>query len=103
MTSRLRAEPCAGEQRCTLDNRVFVAIAGKDPRHGGVVPNLKDRDLLPPRQSFAVTGYSLGGHLATVFNLLHGPSAPASDRAPIKEIVTFNGAGASAASTSASA
>ncbi len=33
----------------------------------------------------SVTGYSLGGHLATAFNLLH-PGAAA-------EVVTFNGAG----------
>lgn len=35
--------------------------------------------------ALAVTGYSLGGHLATAFNILHGSEA--------KEIVTFNGAG----------
>ena len=34
---------------------------------------------------FAVTGYSLGAHLATVFNLLHGKD--------IDQVVTFNGAG----------
>ncbi|UOD30684.1 putative Ig domain-containing protein [Massilia violaceinigra] len=34
---------------------------------------------------FSVTGYSLGGHLATAFNLLHPRVA--------KEVVTFNGAG----------
>ncbi|ATQ75852.1 hypothetical protein CR152_15950 [Massilia violaceinigra] len=34
---------------------------------------------------FGVTGYSLGGHLATAFNLLHPGVA--------KEVVTFNGAG----------
>ena len=34
---------------------------------------------------FAVTGYSLGAHLATVFNLLHGKD--------IDPVVTFNGAG----------
>ena len=34
---------------------------------------------------FAVTGYSLGAHLATVFNLLHGTD--------IDQVVTFNGAG----------
>ena len=43
--------------------------------------SLKDRRLLQSGQSFAVTGYGLGGHLATVFNLLHGPMAPAADRA----------------------
>jgi hypothetical protein len=55
--------------------------------------DLKDRGLLQPGQTFAVTGYSLGGHLATVFNLLHGPNAPASDQAGISQVVTFNGAG----------
>lgn len=42
----------------------------------------KDGKLSTP---FAVTGYSLGGHLATAFNMLHGGDA--------KEVVTFNGAG----------
>ncbi|WP_202820702.1 hypothetical protein, partial [Variovorax sp. JS1663] len=55
--------------------------------------SLKDRGLLPPGQTFAVTGYSLGGHLATVFNLLHGPTAPVADQADIGQVVTFNGAG----------
>ncbi|MGK6306992.1 calcium-binding protein [Variovorax sp. DT-64] len=55
--------------------------------------DLKDRGLLQPGQTFAVTGYSLGGHLATVFNLLHGPDAPAADQASISQVVTFNGAG----------
>jgi hypothetical protein len=55
--------------------------------------DLKDRGLLQPGQTFAVTGYSLGGHLATVFNLLHGPNAPASDQAGISQVVAFNGAG----------
>jgi len=42
---------------------------------------------------FNVTGYSLGGHLATVFNILHaGPDAGA-DTARIGDVVTFNGAG----------
>ncbi len=36
-------------------------------------------------KKFSVTGYSLGGHLATAFNLLH-PGAAA-------EVLTFNGAG----------
>ncbi|MEN5182162.1 calcium-binding protein, partial [Comamonas testosteroni] len=39
-------------------------------------------------QSFSVTGYSLGGHLATVFNLLHGGPQSALDK-----VVTFNAAG----------
>lgn len=36
-------------------------------------------------QDFSVTGYSLGGHLASAFNLLHPNQA--------KQVVTFNGAG----------
>lgn len=36
-------------------------------------------------KKFSVTGYSLGGHLATAFNLLHPGEAT--------EVVTFNGAG----------
>lgn len=35
--------------------------------------------------SFSVTGYSLGGHLATAFNLLHPGAA--------QQVITFNGAG----------
>jgi Ca2+-binding RTX toxin-like protein len=38
-------------------------------------------------QHFSVTGYSLGGHLATAFNMLHGSEGR------IKEVVTFNSAG----------
>jgi hypothetical protein len=48
--------------------------------------DLKNRGLLPDGQQVSVTGYSLGGHLATTFNLLLGNSV-------VKEIVTFNGAG----------
>lgn len=36
-------------------------------------------------KEFTLTGYSLGGHLATAFNLLHPGEA--------KQVVTFNGAG----------
>jgi Ca2+-binding RTX toxin-like protein len=40
-----------------------------------------------------VTGYSLGGHLATAFNLLHqGETAP-NGQPLVKQVVTFNGAG----------
>jgi hypothetical protein len=38
-------------------------------------------------QHISVTGYSLGGHLATTFNLLH------NDTGLIDNVVTFNGAG----------
>lgn len=44
---------------------------------------LKEKNMITGR--LTVTGYSLGGHLATAFNMLHGGDA--------KEIVTFNGAG----------
>jgi Ca2+-binding RTX toxin-like protein len=42
---------------------------------------------------FSVTGYSLGGHLATAFNMMHGPGAMVGDQASIERVVTFNGAG----------
>lgn len=45
--------------------------------------------LLEGKQ-FAVTGYSLGGHLATAFNLLRGEDGT---RDRITNVVTFNGAG----------
>ncbi|MDA8452794.1 hypothetical protein M5C97_24630 [Acidovorax sp. NCPPB 3859] len=44
-----------------------------------------DPALLGSGQAFSVTGYSLGGHLATVFNLLNQDAA--------QRVVTFNGAG----------
>jgi len=44
---------------------------------------LKD-DVLKPGQ-FSVTGYSLGGHLATAFNVMHNSE--------VSQVVTFNGAG----------
>jgi hypothetical protein len=47
--------------------------------------SLGDRGLLHGTPS--VTGYSLGGHLAAAFNLLHFGSAAAP------QVVTFNGAG----------
>lgn len=45
-------------------------------------------------KTYAVTGYSLGGHLATAFNLLRREEA-ALGRLPatLGEVVTFNGAG----------
>lgn len=46
--------------------------------------SLKSRQLIG-QQKVAVTGYSLGGHLATVFNLLNAGAA--------ERVVTFNGAG----------
>ncbi|WP_199740104.1 hypothetical protein [Acidovorax sp. FJL06] len=44
-----------------------------------------DATKLGAGQAFSVTGYSLGGHLATVFNLLNAGAA--------QRVVTFNGAG----------
>ena len=45
-------------------------------------------------QSFAVTGYSLGGDLATAFNLLRCEDSTQASR--IDKVVTFNGAGVGA-------
>ena len=45
-------------------------------------------------QTFSVTGYSLGGHLATTFNLLRQQEAQAGPvLATLDKVVTFNGAG----------
>ncbi len=49
--------------------------------------NLKTSGKLPANQHFSVTGYSLGGHLATAFNMMH------NGEAFIDQVVTFNGAG----------
>ena len=49
-------------------------------------------DFAAAGNKFAVTGYSLGGHLASVFNLLHGTHAT-TGQANITQVVTFNGAG----------
>ncbi len=43
------------------------------------------KSKIPSGAQLNVTGYSLGGHLATVFNQLH--------QSELKEVVTFNGAG----------
>lgn len=48
---------------------------------------LKRNGSLPAGAQISVTGYSLGGHLATAFNMLH------NGEGSIKEVVTFNGAG----------
>lgn len=42
------------------------------------------------QQNFSVTGYSLGGHLATAFNILR---AEDGTQARVDNVVTFNGAG----------
>jgi hypothetical protein len=46
-----------------------------------------DGKITDPTQ-LSVTGYSLGGHLATAFNLLRTEAGT-----PLKQVVTFNGAG----------
>jgi YD repeat-containing protein len=55
---------------------------------------LRQKQLIPDGAHFSVTGYSLGGHLATAFNLLYGASGPQPVNQPILDnVVTFNGAG----------
>lgn len=50
--------------------------------------------LLPNDAHFSVTGYSLGGHLATAFNLLrHEDGTQNGTQGRIDKVVTFNGAG----------
>lgn len=48
--------------------------------------SLKDK-LIPAGSTLNVTGYSLGGHLATAFNLMHQSELNGG------QVVTFNGAG----------
>lgn len=48
---------------------------------------LKASNQLPAGATFSVTGYSLGGHLATVFNQLHQSEMNGG------QVITFNGAG----------
>lgn len=43
-------------------------------------------------QGFSVTGYSLGGHLATAFNTMHGGETLPDGTQRVR-VVTFNGAG----------
>ena len=54
---------------------------------------LKSSGKLDPGVSVTVTGYSLGGHLATAFNLLHGNDLTAFGAPLIAATYTFNGAG----------
>ncbi len=53
---------------------------------------LSIQNLLPPSAQFTVTGYSLGGHLASAYNQMHGPGS-AMPTAGLKQVITFNGAG----------
>ena len=54
------------------------------------VKSLKDAKIIGEGKEVSVTGYSLGGHLATAFNILHNYKE--SD-IKIKQTFTFNGAG----------
>jgi hypothetical protein len=56
---------------------------------------LKETGKLPPNAQLSVTGFSLGGHLATVFTEMH------KDDANLVQAVTFNGAGRGTWNTSA--
>lgn len=61
----------------------LLAIGALDPSKG-----------IPPGAQFSVTGYSLGGHLATAFNILRRDESRASGgENPIIATYTFNGAG----------
>ncbi|MBI2770199.1 MAG: hypothetical protein HYX47_11280, partial [Burkholderiales bacterium] len=55
--------------------------------------SLKEAGKLDPGTPIAVTGYSLGGHLATAFNLLHKNDLTAFGSPLIGATYTFNGAG----------
>ncbi|MDH6170898.1 Ca2+-binding RTX toxin-like protein [Variovorax boronicumulans] len=56
--------------------------------------SLKQSGKIAPDASFTVTGYSLGGHLATAFNLLRQEETSTQGaRNPIAATYTFNGAG----------
>lgn len=55
--------------------------------------SLKQSGKLDPGAAIAVTGYSLGGHLAAAFNLLHKGDTTSFGAPLIKETYTFNGAG----------
>jgi hypothetical protein len=55
--------------------------------------SLKQSGKLDPGAAISVTGYSLGGHLAAAFNLLHKDDLTSFGAPLIKETYTFNGAG----------
>ena len=54
------------------------------------VQSLKDAKIIGNGKEVSVTGYSLGGHLATAFNILHNYEGT---DIKIKQTFTFNGAG----------
>ncbi len=53
--------------------------------------SMKSRGLIDA--PLTVTGYRLGGHLATTFNFLHQDESASNGGALIKQVYTFNGAG----------
>ncbi|WP_272947467.1 calcium-binding protein, partial [Variovorax sp. JS1663] len=55
--------------------------------------SLKSSGKIGASDKFSVTGYSLGGHLATAFNLLRQEEAIGGTPNPINATYTFNGAG----------
>ena len=57
----------------------------------GWYKHLLDTNLIPGGTKISVTGYSLGGHLATAFNILRQQDGTQASR--IDKVVTFNGAG----------
>lgn len=97
----------AGEYVISLRSTEFLDDAARDnqatnqmeiAKYGFAFGQLRDMEewyadlrkpgaLLGPTASVDVTGYSLGGHLATAFNLLHQGDGN------VGKVVTFNGAG----------
>jgi hypothetical protein len=55
--------------------------------------NLRASGKLDPGTPITVTGYSLGGHLATAFNFLHSEEVTAFGVPLLSSTFTFNGAG----------
>jgi hypothetical protein len=54
---------------------------------------LQDSGEIGVNDQISLTGYSLGGHLATAFNMLYGSDTTAGGQPRIQQVVTFNGAG----------
>jgi Ca2+-binding RTX toxin-like protein len=85
------------------DNRATNAYEIRDTGWGwGQIADMEDwySKLRGPNgplagQQFSVTGYSLGGHLATAFNLLRREEYETGqvEDNPVRQVITFNGAG----------
>jgi hypothetical protein len=58
--------------------------------------SLKSSGKIPSSRQITVTGYSLGGHLATAFGLLHKNDLTAAYTPLVAATYTFNGAGVGA-------